>query len=204
MGEDAAVSLSHPRAKYLTNGEGRKGGIAFSRRKRAIGRQDTVAREPSARAKGKEDSRGVGLEGESDGEDDEAADHDVEGRLPAFLLVLLAGLDAEQPAGRGVVLELAAAGTGGGRREGAAGGGRGRGGGGGPLHHAGCAGAAAGAEEGGHGDKGEASGLPKGSWDEENRMSGLNWAGLGSRGRSSSPVEWRFDVAESEVCVWRT
>ena len=54
---------------------------------------------------GDQDSRGVGLEAVGDaGDDDAAAEAVEEGVLPALLLVLLAGLDAEQPAGGRVVL----------------------------------------------------------------------------------------------------
>jgi hypothetical protein len=65
-------------------------------------------------------SRGVRLEAVGNGAEDQAAAETIEeGVLPALLLVLLAGLDAEQPAGRRVVLGAVRGGGPGRRGEGA-------------------------------------------------------------------------------------
>lgn len=56
-------------------------------------------------SKERKDSRGVRLEAVGDtSQQDATAEAVEEWTLPALLLVLLAGLDAEQPTGRGVVL----------------------------------------------------------------------------------------------------
>ena len=74
-------------------------------RERGKGRRVEGGDEREKPGKIKKDSRSVGLEAVGDaGEDGAAAEAVEEGVLPALLLVLLAGLDAEQPAGRRVVL----------------------------------------------------------------------------------------------------
>lgn len=73
---------------------------------------DVQAKPADARGNGRWDIRGIRLENICDTSNQKAANESVvPDALPAFLHVLLAGLDAEEPTGRGVVVITVVGGT---------------------------------------------------------------------------------------------